>query len=249
VVADKTSVDRDFHGSVDHCGRRRNSAIVPQRANDARSGQRVLDATPPPKHVPVATTGVPVGGAAAPGSITAQPGTYTLQNELKNASTTSRYDPNQVVVQANSPAPFRVDAPTHERPTQVPPPSQPVRDVALPTATPFESAPQTAVLSGGTAPRAISSSPASEQAAPTQATFTTRDPNESITARRTGFNSPAGAAPGYLRNRVHDPISDYEIFAGTPIAVVLDDSINTSLPGDAFVHVLYDVHGSNPIPC
>jgi type IV secretion system protein VirB10 len=97
------------------------------------------------------------------------------------------------------------------------------------------------MISGGIAPRdRTASSPP-----PVAATLTTHIPNEDLAAHRAAFYSAPGA-PGYSGQRLHDRLSDHEIFAGTPIVLELDDAVDTSLPGPTFVHVLRAVKCSLP---
>lgn len=102
-----------------------------------------------------------------------------------------------------------------------------------------------AIVSGGVTPRAAAPAAPAQQSAGAGGA-TTVNPNDAIVARRLAFNSSGSAAPGYLSSHIHDPISEYEVFAGTPIRAQLDDKLNTSLPGDCYAHVTNDVHASRP---
>jgi type IV secretion system protein VirB10 len=72
---------------------------------------------------------------------------------------------------------------------------------------------------------------------------------ETQNARRAQFASASGTG-AYHSARLEDPISRYEVFAGTPLRLQLDDAINTSTtPCTVTAHVQYDVHASlKPYP-
>lgn len=123
----------------------------------------------------------------------------------------------------------------------------------LPPLTPAPSAgtafgPSDVIVSGGIAPRTPQTAPTSIDTTPAQPQLSIRNPNEDLITRRASFGG-SGAAPGYHRSRLSDPISTREIFAGTPIRLQLDDAIDTSLPGGITAHITYDVHCSKaPYP-
>ena len=73
--------------------------------------------------------------------------------------------------------------------------------------------------------------------------------SETQNARRAQFASTS-ATGAYHPARLEDPISQYEVFAGTPLRLALDDAINTSAaPCTVTAHVQYDVHASlKPYP-
>jgi type IV secretory pathway VirB10-like protein len=96
----------------------------------------------------------------------------------------------------------------------------------------------TALVSGGAEPTGPRSGPAQ------QPTLTVTNANDAIGAQRRAFASSAGSSPIYLNSRRQDPISRYEIFAGTPIRMHLDDGINSSQCSDVYAHLTYDIHAS-----
>ena len=51
---------------------------------------------------------------------------------------------------------------------------------------------------------------------------------------------------GYLASAEHAPLAQMEVFAGTPIRAQLDDTIVSTLPGNVYAHVTYDVRASLP---
>jgi type IV secretory pathway VirB10-like protein len=233
---------------------------------DPTLGQDIVDATPRPR--PSAGQGAPIGsGETAPtgGSVAGGParakGDADLEAALHGAAngatdqvsvpptTTSTIPPATAPPAAPQPPPVYVPAP------------QAAPQVTLGAAQPQPQgqtsttddgsqgnsgggAPS-AIVSGGVTPRGPQAAPPSQQMQGTGG-MTTVNPNDAVVARRLAFNSSSSAAPGYLSSRVHDPISQYEIFAGTPVLCQLDDNINTSLPGDWFGHVIRDVHASRP---
>lgn len=73
---------------------------------------------------------------------------------------------------------------------------------------------------------------------------------ETQNARRAQFASSSSGVAAYHSARLQDPISQYEVFAGTPLRIQLDDAINTSAaPCTVTSHVQYDVHASlKPYP-
>ena len=101
----------------------------------------------------------------------------------------------------------------------------------LPASTPLtvplpgEPAESDVMISGGTAPNGPQ--PA---LTPTAARIVSETADSRLVAGRMAFTGSAGAAAGYSGNRLSDPISQHEIFAGTPVRLQLDDAIDTSLP-------------------
>jgi type IV secretory pathway VirB10-like protein len=223
-------------------------------------GDTILSATPKPlpSGSDIALGGAPVPGApTGTGTSGTPPVSSALADQLAAAKYTVANTNPEVTVPpvAQPPPPSGAGAPRSHLPDAdsllpagfVPPPmigSGPPAATSIPATTP-NSPNSDVMISGGIQP----SDRATQAPQPAATVGGQLSAVETQNARRAQFASASGTG-AYHSARLEDPISRYEVFAGTPLRLQLDDAINTSTtPCTVTAHVQYDVHASlKPYP-
>jgi type IV secretory pathway VirB10-like protein len=212
---------------------------IPDTGVNAPVGDAILNATPLPLPSGGATIGsAPVNTAGAPTGDGTSTNAFGMNRPLAEQVAIAQHDinagnPNPVV------APLPQDTTTPAQTQAVMPP-----------------VPEPSGLGGITLGSGSTLGSGQTDAAPA-AVATPVNPNsnviitgnETINAKRAAFASGTNSSP-YLSSKIEDPISRYEVFAGTPLRMQLDDRIDTSsAPCIVTAHLEYDVHASlRPYP-